>query len=415
MGFHDKRLSAADAAFDVVTPAARHALGAINVTRFSRRVVTYTPALADVERMFEQCRAELGSQTTLAVVRRVMSANPNCFQAFARRERYDWADPKAEGFIAWLPLSASGLAALLSGHFRGGDPATEHLAGQHEKPAAIYVWAIYAPGPLAGGVALAFDRMSTPLNREADLYAWGPTPAGRRLIRTLGFVPLDPAADADGPGLRIFRRSATAAARPLYDSYPSPTSSFGVTVVRTMDDLLKVMAVRSVAFIAEQTCPLAEEFDGNDFSSTHLLGFVGDEPAAAIRIRCFADFAKVERLAVRPEYRRSRLAFIIVKAAHELCRKKGYARVYGHAQKRLIPFWSRAGARPFDGAKEFTFSDHAYVEMLAEIPRDPDAIAVGTDPLVIIRPEGRWHTEGVLDRSSTRAATNPVGARKTAS
>ncbi len=55
--------------------------------------------------------------------------------------------------------------------------------------------------------------------------------------------------------------------------------------------------------------PYEEEFDGNDFSSTHLLGYVGDEPAGCLRIRYFASFAKIERLAVRHEFRHTRLAF----------------------------------------------------------------------------------------------------------
>lgn len=412
MTVHAFPVAASDAVPCLEPAPPRHPLDGIDVTRISRRVVTYTPSLAEVERLFETCRLELGSRTSIDVVRRIMSANPGTFHAFARRGTHDCADPRAEGFIAWLPLSPEGRSALLGGTFDGADPSPAHLAAQHERPAAIYVWAIYAPGALAGGVALAFDRMSTPLHREADLFAWGPTAQGRRLIQTLGFTPLDDGPAADKTGLHIFRRSRAAAARPLYDSYPSETDVHTVTVVRTWDDLSKVMAIRSVAFVAEQTCPFDEEFDGNDFSSTHLLGFVGDEPAASLRIRCFADFAKVERLAVRPEYRRSRLAFVIVKAAHELCRKKGYRRVYGHAQKRLVPFWERAGARPFDGAREFVFSDHNYVEMLAEIPRDPDAIAIGADPLVIIRPEGRWHTQGVLDRSGARPAMNPAARRK---
>ncbi|MFH6783625.1 MULTISPECIES: GNAT family N-acetyltransferase [Methylobacterium] len=374
-------------------------------------MVIYTPSIDEVERLFDVCRRELGSQASLDVVRRVMSANPSTFSAFARRDKYDCANPRAEGFIAWLPLTSEGRKALLGGQFDGANPSPNYIAAQHEKPAALYVWAIYAPGRLAGGVALAFQQMSTPLYSDVDLLAWGPTAAGRRLIDTVGFEPLD-ADEAGQRGFHIYRRSPQDTVRPAYDTYPSTTEANTVTVVRSLDDLTKVMAIRSVAFLAEQACPLEEEFDGNDLSSTHLLGYVGDEPAASLRIRCFADFAKVERLAVRPEYRNSRMAFVIVRAAHELCRKKGYVKVYGHAQKRLMPFWRRAGARTFDGGQDFAFSDHEYTEMLAELPRDPDAIAVGADPLVIIRPEGRWHLPGVLDRSSVRPATNPTGGER---
>jgi predicted GNAT family N-acyltransferase len=78
----------------------------------------------------------------------------------------------------------------------------------------------------------------------------------------------------------------------------------GIKVADCIEDMMKVFSIRAAVYIAEQECPYQEEFDGNDFSGSHLLGFVGDEPVGCLRIRYFADFAKLERLAVRKEYRR---------------------------------------------------------------------------------------------------------------
>lgn len=388
----------------------KHPLDDQTSQKLAGRVVAYTPGFDEVARLFERASNDLGTETNLDVIRRIMSANPTSVLAFARREGFDYAAPRAEGVIAWLPLTAAGHAALLDGTFNVPAPDPSHLTAQHEPSAAIYVWAIYAPG-LAGGVGIAFDQMSSPLHRHADLYARAASVSGKRLITTLGFEPLEAIRPASAPGLYVFRKPGSPLGRPLYDSYPTPGQHYTFTVVRTHDDLAKVMAIRSAVYIGEQACPFEEEFDGNDFSSTHLIGYAGDEPAASLRVRCFATFAKVERLAVRQEYRRSRLAPLIVKAAHELCRMKGYARVYGHAQKDLVNFWRRSGARPFPGAREFAFSDYDYVEMLAEIEPHPDAIAVGADPYVIIRPEGRWHTTGVLERSGNRPVTRPKSDR----
>lgn len=405
---HETNFSNSSPFNSIIAP--RHQLDNQNSHRLSGRVVAYTPGFDEVARLFAQASDDLGTETSLDVVRRIMSGNPTSVLAFARREGFDCAAPRAEGVIAWLPLTASGHAALLDGTFNVPDPDPAHLSAQHEPSAAIYVWAIYAPG-LAGGVGIAFDQMSSPLHRHADLYARAASTSGRRLITGLGFEPLDTVVPMSAPGLYVFRKPGSPLGRPLYDSYPTPGQHYTFTVVRTHDDLAKVMAIRSAVYIGEQVCPFEEEFDGNDFSSTHLIGYAGEEPAASLRVRCFATFAKVERLAVRQEYRRSRLAPLIVKAAHELCRMKGYARVYGHAQKGLVNFWRRSGARPFPGAREFAFSDHEYVEMLAEIEPHPDAIAVGADPYVIIRPEGRWHASGVLERSRLRPVTRPGSAR----
>jgi hypothetical protein len=48
------------------------------------------------------------------------------------------------------------------------------------------------------------------------------------------------------------------------------------------------------------------------------------------------------------------------------------------------------------------FSDFEYVEIVADIERDPHAITIGDDPYVVIRPEGRWHKPGILEQSASR-------------
>ena len=99
--------------------------------------------------------------------------------------------------------------------------------------------------------------------------------------------------------------------------------------------------------------------------------------------------------------------FQLVRAGIELCRVKGYRRLYGHAQKRLTNFWARFGFRTFDGGRELVFSDFDYVEMVLDAEHHPQAISIGVDPYVMIRPEGRWHVPGILERSAIRPVTRP--------
>ncbi len=233
------------------------------------------------------------------------------------------------------------------------------------------------------------------------------TPDGFRFNETLGLKKGAKIGPIYAPHLYTFRRAPLTA--PLYDTYHRDAGQreLSVTIARTFEDLMRVASLRSAVYIGEQECPYEEEFDGNDLSATHLIGYVGNEPAGCLRIRYFADFAKVERLAVRKEFRNTRLSFQLVRAGIKLCQMKGYRRLYGHSQKRLVNFWSRFGFRPIEGAKEFVFSDFDYVEIVAEIERDPEAITIGADPYVMIRPEGRWHVPGVLERSSTREVTRP--------
>ena len=87
---------------------------------------------------------------------------------------------------------------------------------------------------------------------------------------------------------------------------PSSTNtnppSISIRIARDPNDLMLVTAIRAAVYLAEQDCPIEEEFDGNDLVAAHFIGFVGTEPAGCLRVRFFGEFAKVERLAVRRSY-----------------------------------------------------------------------------------------------------------------
>lgn len=185
-----------------------------------------------------------------------------------------------------------------------------------------------------------------------------------------------------------------------------------VTIARTLNELMEVMAVRTLVYVGEQTCPFDEEYDGNDFcGATHFLLRANGEPVGALRLRWFNDFVKLERVAVRREHRGGPGAIALVRAAFDLAERKGYQRMLGHAQVRLVPFWKRHfNFEPRQGRQPFVFSDHEYVEIEAPVGSNvsgDDTISIDSDPLVLLRPEGEWHFPGVLDRSSKRTATNP--------
>lgn len=181
-----------------------------------------------------------------------------------------------------------------------------------------------------------------------------------------------------------------------------------VVVCRTLHDIMQAMAVRTLVYMGEQACPYDEEYDGNDFAgSTHLILRRNGEPVGALRVRWFADFAKVERVAVRREYRGGRATLMLILAAKRLAEKKNYRQILGYGQVRLISFWQQyfnAYIRP--GREGFAFSDHDYVEMVVEGAPPPDALTLESDPMVLLRPEGAWDEAGVLDRSAERPATN---------
>lgn len=174
-----------------------------------------------------------------------------------------------------------------------------------------------------------------------------------------------------------------------------------VKVAHTAEERDMAYMIRSVVFCGEQKCPYHEEFDGNDHTATHIVGFVDGEPAATIRLRYFADFVKFERFAVRAEFRGTGITEAAVDFGFDFCRRKGYTKIYGHAQKRLVRFWRRHGFKQTNRAP-FHFSDAEYVVVLAEFEPHPEAIGYGADDVILLRPEGAWGEVGPLEKSMVR-------------
>lgn len=382
----------------------------LDASKLARRLVLFRPGISDIERMLKEAEERLGRLATGDVVREVAKHNADSLWAVARKSSFDPANPRGEGFFSLLFLNKEGLTALAGNTVDWRKPPLAMLVRQGERPEGIYFWATYAPGPLAGAISLVFDKLSKPPYDGVTLYTRTTTPDGVRFTEMLGFRRGPVIYGISAPHLHVYERPQPKPSNaPLYDTYRvgNDRKTVSVTVARDANDWMRVVSIRSAVYIGEQACPYEEEFDGNDFAAVHLLGYVGDEPAACIRIRHFADFAKVERLAVRKEFRHTVVSFQLVKAAIELCRAKGYRRIYGHAQKRLLNFWGRFGAVPIPGKKEFAFSDFDYVEVMGEFEPNPHAIGIGSDPYVIIRPEGKWHESGVLERSAARPVTRP--------
>ncbi len=180
-----------------------------------------------------------------------------------------------------------------------------------------------------------------------------------------------------------------------------------VRIARSFDDLLMVYAVRSAVYIAEQECPFAEEFDGNDHCATHFVGFIKGEPAGCIRARFFQDFVKLERLAVLKRFRRSTLAFELVRCGIDHARRKGFRRIYGHAREGLEAFWARFGGKPIGADRRVAFSGFRYTEMAVDVEPLPNAITLDSGGVVILRPEGDWDQPGILEVSATRPVRDP--------
>jgi len=352
----------------------------------------------------DAARCDIPGLTSNEMFQSVANHNPDTFWAISKRGHFDINSPRGEGFFAVLPLTHEGMRGLIDGSLDTRKPNISFIARQSERPAGIYIWAIHAKGTLVAGIPLVLQKITAPLYRGVNLYSRPVTKEGLRVLEPLGFTP---GARYDGlftPKLQMFDRSKDVAVAKF-----APEDSVSVRVVRSMDEMARVIAIRGAIYMGEQSCPFEEEFDGNDFTATHLICHKDGEPVGCMRIRYFADFAKLERLAVRNEGRGGGLAGRLLDAAIELCRKKGYRVLYAHSQKRFLKVWEQRGFRLM-GARELVFSDFDYVEVKLETDKHPQSISLDDDPYVLIRPEGNWDTPGILEKSASRGVCLSAGA-----
>jgi predicted GNAT family N-acyltransferase len=381
------------------------------------RSMTRSRAVSTEEARFlaRKLRHAVGATADDNALMRVLAHNPEIVRL---AEREDGGEP---GFVAYLPLRADGLVALTEGRLDRRNPDTALLCHAGETPVALYMWCVYSPGnfiPAIAAIAAHFEEIAP---GGVPLFTSAATAPAARLFASLGFQrAIDYFPNADDDVLVVFRNTPTPDGEGGPGAGPDGGPNGGskvkapetvTRVSRTIEDVMKVFAIRAATYMNEQSCPYDEEFDGNDFCAAHIIGEIGGEPAGCIRIRFFGGFAKLERLAVRPEFRKSSLAFRLVRAAIDYVRQKGFTHIYGHARADLVPFWSRFGFRPISGRPTFSFSDVDYVEMEGAIAPAANPIGLGHSPYELIRPEGAWDRPGPLDRSAGRGVSVEVGKR----
>ncbi len=370
------------------TPAVQF-LDHLDTQRLCSSLTAYIPSLNEIAALVEQAEAEIPALAGIDVIQVIARHNPDCF--WGVRPMRLASSTGACGFVAFLMLNGAGRSALLSGTLNLADPSPEFLSRQQELPAAIYVWALHAPGGVTPALGLVMDKLQSPSYQHADFIARAASQEGALFLQALGF-----AEQKSETGILFHHYCRQHGSRQKQLSLQHKTSKttmqqtnrskVTIKIVNSFEEFLQITAIRSVVYVGEERCPVSEEFDGNDFSSTHVLAKVAGEPAGALRIRYFAEFAKIERLAVRSKFRRLAIASDIVPYAIALCRTMGYATLYILARKDKVTFWSRFGFEQLE-TPSFLFSNYQYVEMRCDVEAHASPITFGLDPFVIIRRE----------------------------
>src|SRR5258706_12443515 len=139
--------------------------------QLAKRTVIFTVDAASIASLVDAARQDIPGLTSNQMFQTVANHNPDTFWAIAKRDRFNIASPKGEGFLAVLPLTHEGTRRLLDGRLDTRNPELCFIARQSERPAGIYVWAIHAKGTIAAPITLVLPKFSTPLYRRVKIYS----------------------------------------------------------------------------------------------------------------------------------------------------------------------------------------------------------------------------------------------------
>jgi predicted GNAT family N-acyltransferase len=381
----------------------------LNYTSYGRGYTAFSPNEAIIGHSMEMARQDVPGLASLDDVMRVYRYNPDTISAFAR----EWSDAPGAypiGILAHLPLTHEGAVALFNGELDTARPDLKFICRPHQRAAALYFWFIHLPKGHGGGLSLVMEKMTSDKNRDLPIFCKAANEKAKAFFEKMGFRMGATYERLHSRTLMSCEMPDPAARRKPYDNYipgaHAGTKKPSVTVVHSLDDLLKCIAIRGAAYVEERGIPYQEDVDGNDYSATHLLGYVGDEPAGCIRLRYFGDFIKIERLAVLPRCRGG-LAMSLVRAAIAFGQDKGFRRFYGQAAAPVLKLWKHFGFTQRDGEGLSYLTDEVYYEMDLVTDRGTLPLHVNSGAAVLVRPEGQWDRPGPLEALSPTPWTQP--------
>ena len=123
--------------------------------------------------------------------------------------------------------------------------------------------------------------------------------------------------------------------------------------------------VRRIVFIEEQGVSEAEEMDGRDKQSIHVVAYeakTGD-PIGTARLRMpESDTGKVERVAVLEQYRNRGIGRGLMDAVEDEAHRQGCSRVTLHAQTAVEEFYHRLDYRTVSDEFEEAGIPHVKME-----------------------------------------------------
>ncbi|WP_251515913.1 MULTISPECIES: GNAT family N-acetyltransferase [Staphylococcus] len=113
-----------------------------------------------------------------------------------------------------------------------------------------------------------------------------------------------------------------------------------VTTNKMLEDAFEV---RKKVFVEEQGVPLENELDAHDKTSTHFIGYEENIPFATGRLRAVDDKAKIERVAITKQFRKSGNGKKLMNFIEQYAKDEGFSKVTLNAQCQAQKFYETLG------------------------------------------------------------------------
>lgn len=117
-----------------------------------------------------------------------------------------------------------------------------------------------------------------------------------------------------------------------------------IKIVETEKELNDALEIRKTVFVLEQGVPIDAEIDEYEKTSTHVILYHDNIPAAVGRYRTYENnFAKVERVAVLKNYRKYGYGKQIMTFIHNHAKQNGYKGTMLNGQTHAKSFYEQLG------------------------------------------------------------------------
>lgn len=116
-----------------------------------------------------------------------------------------------------------------------------------------------------------------------------------------------------------------------------------IKIVETKEEKEDALHIRKIVFVEEQHVPEELEIDEFEGEAIHFVGYLGDQPIAASRLRWVDGKGKLERICVLKEHRGKSFGKRLILKMEKTVREEGIEKTTLNAQVQAIPFYEQLG------------------------------------------------------------------------